>query len=138
MSRLHRLRKLLTLTAAAAFAWLPACYTTYGTSGTPLSFSSDSERMLRVGTTSRQDVLRLFGSPTDIQGTRDGEAFRYLFTKRINDGVDVGLSALWGALSLSFFRSEAKREDTENLTMFFDQSGKLSAWSYTPGFRAGE
>ncbi len=116
----------------------PACFTTYGTSGAPLSFGADSERVLKVGTTSRQDVLRLFGSPTDITGTRDGEAYRYLFTKRIADGVDVGLSALWGALSLSVFRSEAKREDTENLTMFFDEAGKLAAWSYTPAFRAGE
>lgn len=110
------------------------CFTTYRTKGAPVPYGDSSRSVLHVGKTSREDVLRLFGAPTDIRSTLGGETFRYLYVRQIAEGVNIGMSALWGLLSLSFFRAEEGREDTDNLTLFFDREGLLEAYSYSAAF----
>lgn len=121
---------LLTLLLGAAL--LPACSLGSRTVGTPLAASGESVRHLEVGLTTRNDVLALFGAPTDIRGTHDGDVMRYLYSETEESAIDVGLSALWGLFSISLFRSESDREATENLTLFFSEAGKLMGYSYTP------
>ncbi|MFH0946264.1 MAG: hypothetical protein V2A76_13775 [Planctomycetota bacterium] len=113
---------------------LPGCFTSYRTSGAPVRYGEDCEALLQIGRTSRGEVLQLFGAPTNIQSTQDGEAFRYLYVRQIADGVDIGLSVLFGLISLSLFRTETERRDTDNLTIFFDLEGKLKAYSFSPAF----
>ncbi len=113
---------------------LTGCFTSYRTSGAPVRFGENCHDVLHVGRTSRAQVLQLFGAPTDIHATQQGDTFRYLYVREIADGVNVGLSALWGFLSLSLFRSEAGHKDTDNLTIFFDRAGMLQAYSFSAAF----
>ena len=112
----------------------PGCFTSYRTSGAPVRYGEDCESLLQIGRTSRKEVLQLFGAPTDIHTTLDGDTFRYLYVRQIAEGVDVGLSVLFGLISLSLFRSEAERSDTDNLTIFFDREGLLQAYSFSAAF----
>jgi len=120
--------------AALLVIGLTGCFSSYKTTGAPVRFSEMSEVLLQVGRTSRVQVLSLFGAPTNIHTTQDGETFRYLYVRQMADGVDVGLSMLWGLISLSLFRTEAERRDTDNLTIFFDREGLLQAFSFSPAF----
>jgi len=107
------------------------CFSAEHSRGEPVPYGADCDQILEIGHVSRGEVLNLFGSPTDIVPTRDGDVFMYLHERRIKDGVDVSLDALWGIFTLNFFRSEAERFATENLTLFFDRRGILSDWAYT-------
>jgi len=111
---------------------LPGCFTGSSSVGSPLAFTADCSNLLRVGSTTRSDVLEMFGSPTEIRSTREGDVFRYLYHEIRRSAVDVGLSTLFGLVSVSLFRSESDRQATENLTVFFSEQGKLLSWSYTP------
>ena len=121
------------LACVAVLLAAAGCSTTYETRGRPVPYGEASGAVLRPGKTTRADVLALFGAPTDVAATRDGESFQYLYEKRKSDGVDVGFSALFGLLGLSVFRTETGRASVENLTVLFDGAGVLEAWSYTPG-----
>ncbi len=108
------------------------CFTHYESRGAPVAFGEESVALLRKGRTTREDVLRWFGAPSDVSATRSGESYRYVRRKRREEGVDVGVSALFGLLSLSVFRTATEREDLENLTLLFDERGVLELWSFTP------
>ena len=111
---------------------LPGCFTGLHSVGSPLGLPVDCSAFLEVGHTTRDDVLEMFGSPTQIQSTHKGDVFRYLYQEIKQDTVDIGLSALFGLVSVSLFRTNSDRKDTENLTVFFSAKGKLLGWSYSP------
>lgn len=126
------MRSIATILALALVPAAAGCRTAYRRTGAPVPFGPECAAVLRVGETTRAQALALFGPPSDLRATRDGEALRYLHVRQQENGVDVGFSAFFGLLSLSLFRSEASRRETENLTLFFDEEGRLEAWSYTP------
>ena len=48
------------------------------------------------------------------------------------NNINPSFTGLFGLVSVSFFRAQEDREETENLTVFFCEQGKLLGWSYTP------
>lgn len=133
MSGRTRARGPFAVLMAGALA--TGCYTTYESRGQPVPFGEESVVVLRPGRTTRHEVLALFGAPTDVTATLTGESFRYSYEKRSEEGVDVGVSALFGLLSLSVFRTETGHRDQETLTLLFDGQGVLEMFSYSPSRR---
>jgi len=74
-------------------------------------FPSPTRETIRVGTTAKADLLRLFGEPTQV-GIDDGDpTWTWLYVRRTTD-----------------------QELTKQLTVRFDPGGAVKSYSFTSNF----
>jgi hypothetical protein len=86
---------------------------------------ADPHEWIVNGSTSRGDVLRIFGPPDRIQRQMDGDIFTYSYMRK--EGRSFSLEAPRTDLGVSYKKVDEKHD---RLVVLFDRGGIVSGYGY--------
>ena len=113
-----------------ALAALPACSVTRVYKGQEIRIIPQEH--LRVGVTTKGDVLRLFGPPSGLSERRDGEVFVYTYERRNAESLEIEEPVFTGIELFSYTRSRRKED---RLMIFFNGADVVKEYGFTRGTR---
>lgn len=94
------------------------------------TFRADPQTVLHPGQTTIAEALQIFGAPEKIQRQRDGDILIYRFVRENSSELDIQDPVITGVTFLVYTKREQK---ANRLTLFFDDTGTLTAFGYSPG-----
>jgi hypothetical protein len=86
--------------------------------------------VLRPGATTLAQVMEMFGAPDKIQRRHNGDVLIYRFVRGNRTELELEEPVITG---ITFFTYTKKQLKANRLTLFFDDSGTLTAFGYTGG-----
>jgi hypothetical protein len=94
------------------------------------TFRSDPRVVLKPGVTTLAEALELFGAPEKIQRRRNGDILIYRFVRENTSELELEEPIVTG---ITFFVYQKHQLKANRLTLFFDDTGILTAYGHTDG-----
>ncbi len=91
------------------------------------------EEVLVAGKTTKADVLRELGAPTEIHRQWDGDLFMYRYVRRNIATLDIAEPYV---TRQSLFVYDSKSERHDRLAVFFDRQGVVQGFGVSRGTEA--
>jgi hypothetical protein len=91
---------------------------------------SDPHVVLHPGVTTLKETLEIFGAPDKIQRRRRGDILIYRFVRQNTSELELQEPVVTGITVFTYTKHQIK---ADRLTLFFDDTGTLTAFGYTSG-----
>jgi outer membrane protein assembly factor BamE (lipoprotein component of BamABCDE complex) len=106
------------------------CGCTIGRRYTGAEIREDPAAHIRIGSTTRAEVLAIFGPPDRILRQTSGDVFVYRFERRNSTSFTLEEPVI---TNLQIFSWSKVQEKSDLLTVFFDREGRVTGFGHRRG-----
>ena len=90
----------------------------------------DPQQRIQIGSTTKSDILGIFGPPVRIQIQYDGDIFVYAYLRRNSSKLTIEEPYL---TNLTFFTYSRIQEKRDSLVILFDKDGVVKNYGFHRG-----
>jgi outer membrane protein assembly factor BamE (lipoprotein component of BamABCDE complex) len=90
----------------------------------------DPRDKIHIGTTTKSDILGIYGPPSRIQRQYDGDIFVYLYLRKNSSQFFIAVPY---PIRLSLFRYAKTQQKNDSLAILFDKDGVVKNYGFQRG-----
>ena len=90
----------------------------------------DPKEKIKIGSTTKSEILEVFGPPERIQMQYDGDIFVYVYLRK--NSSTLGLRELYFT-RLTIFQYKRTQQKSDSLVILFDKDGVVKNYGFNKG-----
>jgi outer membrane protein assembly factor BamE (lipoprotein component of BamABCDE complex) len=120
------------LTTLMVLLVIPVCSCTIGRIYRGSEIREDPGKRIVIGTTTKGEILNIFGPPDWIQKQFDGDIFIYAYMRKNSSTLSLEDPVF---TSMTFFTFNRVQEKRDSLVILFNKDGVVKNYGYYAGTR---